>query len=290
MKRSPSRLAVRWFATIVTATFLLMPEARAVVWDDFQSYTNFQKLASGFLPQVDSNSRWGRFGAGTADNPVAQVSFGPNFETVGDYPLLWSIGNNGNLAYHFLTPTNLTATPGFSIQLMVAYLSLTNTAVLAVFEDVVGNIWQTLPAYAQAITAEFVWQTNRFVFSPAFMEQVVGSSPFDLTSIKDLRIRFVNPSLDPTPQHIYFFDLQSLPPQPVVGRLTFGAGNSVSIPFTSSDNAPAEVFVLETSLTLGPSAVWGADPTATLQSLGGGTYTADTIRTGNGTQFYRLRR
>ena len=147
-----------------------------------------------------------------------------------------------------------------------------------------------MPAYAQTITAEFVWQTNRFVFSPAFMEQVQGSSPFDLTSIKDLRIRFVNTSLDPTPQHIYFFDLHSLPPQPVVGRLTFGAGNAVSISFSSSNDAPAEVFALETSPTLGSSAVWATDPGATLQSLGGGAYTADTIRSGNATQYYRLRR
>lgn len=190
MKCSPITLPIlslRLLGAIAAVTLFSVPETRAVVWDDFQSYTNFQKLASGFLPQADSDSRWGRFGAATADNPTARVSFGPNFETVGDYPLLWSLGNNGNLAYHFPTPTNLTTTPGFSIQLMVAYLPPTNTTVLAVFEDASGNIWQTTPAYAQSIAAEFVWQTNRFVFSPEFMEQVVGSSPFDLTSIMNLR-------------------------------------------------------------------------------------------------------
>lgn len=89
---------------------------------------------------------------------------------------------------------------------------------------------------------------------------------------------------------MYFFDLQSLPPKPVLGRLTFGAGNSVIIPFTCSDDPPADVFVLETSSTLGPSAAWSADTAATVQSLGGGNYTADTIRSGNATQYFRLQR
>ena len=285
-----STLSLRLFCAIAAVTSFSIPVVRAVVWDDFQSYTNFQKLASGFLPQADSDSRWGRFGAATADNPTARVSFGPNFETVGDYPLVWSLGNNGNLAYHFPTPTNLTTTPGFRIQLMVAYLPETNTTVLAVFQDTLGNIWQTTPAHAQPITTDFVWQTNSFVFSPEFMEQVEGSSPFDLTSVSNLRIRFQNPSGDPTPQHIYFFDLQSLPAKPVLGQLTFGPGNSVIIPFTCSDDAPAEEFVLETSSTLGPSAAWAADPAATVQSLGSGNYTAATVRSGNATQYFRLQR
>lgn len=285
-----STLSPRLLAAIAAGIFLLLPKARAVVWDDFQSYTNFQRLASGFPPQVDSNSRWGRFGAATADHPVAKVGFGPNFETVGDYPLVWSQGNNGNLAYHFPTSTNLTTTPGFSIRLMVDYLPETNTSVLAVFEDAAGNLWQTTPANAQPIAAEFVWQTNRFGFSPELMEQVAGSSPFDLTSVINLRIRFANASGDATPQHIYFFDLQSLPPKPVLGRLTFGAGNSVSIPFTCSDDPPANVFVLETSPTLGPSAVWVTDTGATVQGLGAGNYAAGTVRSGNATQYYRLQR
>lgn len=283
-------LSLRLACVIAAVTAFGIPAARAVVWDDFQSYTNFQKLASGFLPQADSDSRWGRFGAATADNPTARVSLGPNFETVGDYPLVWSLGNNGNLAYHFATPTNLTTTPGFSIQLMVAYLPETNTTVLAVFQDTLGNIWQTTSTHAQPITTDFVWQTNSFVFSPEFMEQVEGSSPFDLTSVSNLRIRFQNPSGDATPQHLYFFDLQSLPAKPVLGQLTFGSGNSVILPFTCSDDAPADEFVLETSSTLGPSAAWAADPAATVQSLGGGNYTAATVRSGNTTQYFRLQR
>jgi hypothetical protein len=277
-------------AAVAAVTFLMVPEAGAIVWDDFQSYTNFQRLASGFPPQTDSNSGWGRFGAATADNPLARVSFGPNGATVGDYPLVWSLGNNGNLVYHFVTPTNLTATPGFSLQLMVTYLPESTTSVLAVFEDRNGNIWQTTPAYAQPLTPDFVWQTFRFVFSPEFMGRQGGSTPFELTAVTNLRIRFQNAAGDTAAQHIYFFDLQSLPPQPVLGRLTFGAGDSVSLPFTSSDAALADVFVLETSSTLEPSALWLKDVAATLQSLGSGAYTADTIRSGNTTQFYRLRR
>ncbi len=275
---------------VAAATFLAVPQTRAIVWDDFQSYTAYQVLANGFQPQSGSISRWGRFGLATADNPVAMVGFGPLGETVGNYPLLWSLGNNGNLAYHFPTATNLTATPGFSIQLMVAYLPPTNTSILAVFEDSAGNIWQTTPTNAQFFGAENVWQTNVFVFSPQFMEQVAGSSPFSLTSIINLRIRFVNPSGDTTSQHVYFFDLESLPPQPVLGQLTLGAGNAVTIKFTTGDDVPADTFTLETSPTLGGSAVWGTDSGATIQSLGGGAYQATTTRSGNATQFYRVKR
>jgi hypothetical protein len=290
MKNLSTILPAPMLPAMAAVTFLLTPATRAVVWDDFQSYASFQVLANGYLPQTGSDSRWGRFGAGTADNPVAKVAIGPLGETAGDYPLLWSIGNNGNLVYHFPTPTNLTATPGFSIALMASYAPPTNTTILAVFEDANGNIWQSIPSVAQSISEAFVWQTNRFVFRPQFMEREAGTTPFDLTSILNLRIRFQNASGDTTAQHIYFFDLESLPPQPVLGQLTFGAGNAVTVPFTSSDDAPADVFVLETSSTVGALAVWVADAGATIQSLGGGTYRADTVRSGNAMQYYRVRR
>jgi len=274
---------------LFATAFLLTPRSPAAVWDDFQSYAQFEKLAGGYLPQEGSASRWGRFGAATADNPVAMGGFGPAGETVGDYPLVWSLGNNGNLVYHFPTPTNLTATPGFSIQLMSPYEAPTNTSILAVFQDASGTIWQTTPANAQYLQTEYVWQTNQFLFSPALMERVDGAGSFDLSSISNIRIRFVNQTGEAISQHIYFFDFRSLPALTVLQTPVLGPGSSITISF-SAEEGPAEAFVLESRTSLTGAGDWAPDTSATIQSLGDGKFQAVTTRGTAPAQFYRIKR
>jgi hypothetical protein len=82
-----------------------------------------------------------------------------------------------------------------------------------------------------------------------------------------------------------------------VTSITVGAGNAVTINFTSNDSSPASNFTLETSPTLGPSANWTADPAASISvtttaipknGLNLTTYQAVTTATGGAAQFYRL--
>ena len=80
-----------------------------------------------------------------------------------------------------------------------------------------------------------------------------------------------------------------LPPALVtITGITVGAGNSVTINFTSSDNAPATAFTLETSSALGTSADWTTDAGAVISSATPGVYQAVTTGTGGAAQFYRI--
>jgi hypothetical protein len=70
--------------------------------------------------------------------------------------------------------------------------------------------------------------------------------------------------------------------------ISLGAGNSVTINFTSSDNAPTSAFTLETSPVLGSSANWTADAGAVISTNAPGAYQAVTTGTGAPAQFYRI--
>ncbi|HVU28445.1 MAG TPA: hypothetical protein VHG71_12005 [Verrucomicrobiae bacterium] len=81
----------------------------------------------------------------------------------------------------------------------------------------------------------------------------------------------------------------SVPPAVVtITSIHVGSDNSVTINFTSSDNAPASAFTLETSPALGPAASWTADGGAVVSSGSPGLYQAVTISTGGPAQFYRI--
>src|SRR5665213_493557 len=67
-----------------------------------------------------------------------------------------------------------------------------------------------------------------------------------------------------------------------------GAQNAVTINFTSTTNAPASAFTLETSPVLGASASWTTDTKAVIASSGPGVYQAVTTGTGGPSQFFRI--
>ena len=80
----------------------------------------------------------------------------------------------------------------------------------------------------------------------------------------------------------------SSPAVVTVTSITVGAGNVVTINFTSSDSAAATAFTLQTSPTLGVSASWTADGAAVIASPSPGVYQAVTTGTGGAAQFYRI--
>ncbi len=79
------------------------------------------------------------------------------------------------------------------------------------------------------------------------------------------------------------------PPTVAVTNITVGAGNVVTIDFTSSDNAPASAFTLETSAVLGASANWTTDTGVVITSSGPGIYQAVTTGTGGTSQYFRIK-
>ena len=82
----------------------------------------------------------------------------------------------------------------------------------------------------------------------------------------------------------------SLPPVIVSATsIKVGAKNAVTINFTSSDNAAASAFKLETSPVLGASASWTTDTKAVISSNGPGIYKAVTTGTGGRSQFFRIK-
>jgi hypothetical protein len=74
----------------------------------------------------------------------------------------------------------------------------------------------------------------------------------------------------------------------VVTSIQVGAGNAITIIFTSSDSAAASAFTLQTSPALGVSASWTNDPGAMITSSTPGIYQAITTGTGGPAQFFRI--
>jgi hypothetical protein len=82
----------------------------------------------------------------------------------------------------------------------------------------------------------------------------------------------------------------SLPPVIVSATsIQVGAKNAVTISFTSTTNAPASAFTLQTSPVLGASASWTTDTKAVISSNGPGIYKAVTTGTGGRSQFFRIK-
>jgi hypothetical protein len=79
------------------------------------------------------------------------------------------------------------------------------------------------------------------------------------------------------------------PPAVIVSSIQVGAGNAVTINFTSSDNAAASAFTLESSPALGASASWTTDVGAVITSSAPGVYQAVTTGTGGAAQFFRIK-
>ena len=73
-----------------------------------------------------------------------------------------------------------------------------------------------------------------------------------------------------------------------ISRINVGSGNTVTIDFTSSDNAPASAFTLERSPALGAAASWSTDAGAVISSNAPGIYRAITTGTSDPNQFYRI--
>ena len=271
--------------SLIALVFGPWVSARAVMWDDFESYPEALQLTQGYA--AGPNSPWGRFGAATADNLIAEY-IGIGGSMGGDYPVLWSLGNNGNLVYHFPVVTNLTATPGFRVQLRVNAATPVATRIVGVFEEANGNIWGTIAALQPVLTNES-FQVFTFHFTPADTELLAaGSSPvFSVADVMDIRIRFENSGAYGT-NHIYIDNFESLPPPPVITGFTRGPADAVQVTFTCPDGVASD-FVLERTKALGPATLWEPDPNAVIQGIDGTTFQADTT-TWDAAQFSRVSR
>ena len=255
------------------------------MWDDFSSYQYGTQITTG--PSVGTNSPWARFGAATADNMVADF-VGVDGSMGGDYPVLWRLGNNGNLAYYFPTVTNLAAPAGFRVLLRIDAPTPVPTYVVGVFEEANGNIWGTIPALKPVLT-NTDFQTFDFQFTPAATEElvVITNSAFSLADVIDIRVRFENAGGYGT-NHIYIDNFQSLPLPPLITGITATPGGAVQISFSCPDGDPTE-FGIDQSAAVGATAFWTPDTNAVVESTGPGTFEADTTAS-DSAQFYRVRR
>ena len=172
----------------MVAVFCFGLATTAVAYDDFESYTNGQVLATT-TSNVVAGSQWGRFGAATASNPTAVTNAGVNGSVAAAYPLNWSLGNNGNLEFWFYDTLALTSAPGVSVSLHIDTQVLSNTVVEAAFEETNGTVWQT--TIGQVLT-NTTYMNFVFDFTSNAMTQASGTGTFSLNAIRDLRLRFVN--------------------------------------------------------------------------------------------------
>ena len=266
--------------------FQLCPGAQAVMWDDFSTYPYGIALTQGF--PAGPNSPWGRFGAATADNMIADF-VGVGGSMGGDYPVLWTpAANNGNLVYHFPTVTNLTVPAGFRVQLRIDAATPVPTQVVGIFEEANGNIWGTIPALKPVLTND-TFQMFAFQFTPAQTEELVATTTnaFSLEDVIDIRIRFENAGGYGT-NHIYIDNFESIPLAPVITGITATPGGAVTITFTCPEGDVPD-FAIDQTAALGVTASWAPDPNALVQNTGTGTFQVDTIVSGD-MQFYRVRR
>ena len=172
----------------VGVVFCFSSATTSVAYDDFESYTNGQVLATTTSNLV-AGSQWGRFGAATASNPVAETNAGTSGSVAVDYPLNWSSGNNGNLEFWFYDTLVLTSAPGVSVNLRVDTQVLSNTTVEAAFEQTDGTVWQTTVGQVLTNTGYLNFVFN---FTSNAMSQASGTGTFNLKIVRDLRLRFLN--------------------------------------------------------------------------------------------------
>jgi hypothetical protein len=276
----PNRICI-----LAALVLQLCPRAQAVMWDDFSTYPYGIALTQGFA--AGPNSPWGRFGLATADNMVSDF-VGVGGSMGGDYPVLWSLGNNGNLVYHFPTPTNLSVPAGFRVQLRINAATPVPTQVVGIFEEANGNIWGTIPALKPVLTND-AFQLFAFQFTPAQMELLVAgtSTAFSLADVIDIRIRFENAGGYGT-NHIYIDNFESIPLAPVITGITTTPGGAVTITFTCPEGDVPD-FAIDQTAAFGATASWAPDPNAVIQNTGTGTFQVDTMASGD-RQFYRVRR
>ena len=176
-------------AIFLAAGLLLLCLASAgFAYDDFESYTNGQILATT-TSNVVAGSRWGRFGSATADNPSAVTNVGVGASTAAKLSLNWGSGNNGNLVFWFDSPLDLSSAPGVAVKLLVNTTVLSNTTVRAGFEQADGTTWQTTAGQPLTNTN---YASFTFNFGSSFMTRTSGSGTFSLTSARNLRLRFEN--------------------------------------------------------------------------------------------------
>ncbi len=172
----------------IVAVFWLGLSAVGRAYDDFESFTNGQVLATTTSNAV-TGSRWGRFGAATTSNPTAVTNAGTSGSVAANYPLNWSRGNNGNLEIWIYDTLVLTSAPGVTVNLRIDTQVLSNTTIQAAFEQTDGTVWQTTVGQVLTNTSYHYFVFN---FTPNTMTQASGTGTFNLNIVKDLRLRFAN--------------------------------------------------------------------------------------------------
>jgi hypothetical protein len=216
-----TKLGLGVISVAVVLLGLSVTSQAQLVFDNFDSYTNNQILATATL-NVVPGSPWGRFGGATADSPIAKTGTGVGGSVAMDFPLNYAGGNNAQLVYYFSSvPSNLTSATALSIDMKVSTALTSNTFVEIAEEQTNSAIWQTTLAFSQVLT-NTAYQTFTLALSAAQMSRVGGSGAFDLTQVKDLRIRFQNN--DGGSQQIYVDNFEAIPEPSTLGLIGLSLG------------------------------------------------------------------
>ena len=218
------RIGLRMMAAAVVLLGLSVASQAQLVFDNFEEYTNNQILASTTSNAV-AGSPWGRFGAAVADNPLAKTNTGVGASTAMRFDLAYSGGNNATVLYYFSpsdSPTNLSSESAITVALEVSVPLVSNTIVEVAEEQTNGAIYQTTSAFAPVLT-NTAFETFTFALSAADMANQGSAGAFDLTQVKDLRIRFQNVTGGGS-QTVYVDNLEAVPEPSTLALIGFGLG------------------------------------------------------------------
>jgi hypothetical protein len=222
-----SKLGLRVMSGAVVLVGLAVAAQAQLTLDNFESYTNHEVLATAASASV-SGSPWGRFGAATSANPVALTGTGTVGSVGMDYALNYSGGNNASLEYFFSTvPTDLSSDTALSVDLRVSAALTSNTIVEIAEEQTGGQIYQTTATFALVLT-NTTYQTFTLALVAADMSNQGTAGAFDLTQVKDLRIRFQNVTAGGA-QHVFVDNFEAIPEPSTLGLIGLGLSLSVFV-------------------------------------------------------------
>jgi hypothetical protein len=217
-----SKLGLRVMSVAVVLLGLSVTSQAQLVFDNFDEYTNNQVLATTTLAAVPG-SPWGRFGSAIADNPIAKTGTGVGGSVAMDVPLNYVGGNNAQVVYYFSSgSSNLTSVSALTIDMKVSTALAANTIVAVAEEQADGGIYQTTATFSQVLT-NTNYQTFTLALNTANMSKVAGGGAitFDLTQVKDLRIRFQNVTGGGS-QLIYVDNFQAIPEPSTLALMVSG--------------------------------------------------------------------
>jgi hypothetical protein len=244
-------------------------------------------------------------------------------ETLAPYPanLVKGAGTGAYLTYNYLdidgdgtADFNLNVDT-FRVNMDKAYAAQTNNLILNASTNGYIIPWAngqvleggagSAPTYKKWLASSYFFQGSWWYFWNNFPSDEAlgfqftasdGQPHFGYMTLKVNHTIGMNNDYSATVSGIYYearpntgITIGALPPPEVtVTQISVGPANTVTIDFTSSDNADASTFTVETSPMLGAGASWALDPGAIISKSSPGVYQAVTTGSGGASQFFRI--